>query len=161
MIFVVGAVGAAYAVPTLFPKTNATALHITDCVFTSDEPLVFDKNQTVKLAVSGNSTGTFTIDGYEVSEPLEQNETKSITFKSNQSGVFDAKLSGCDEHAMIQVKNVDGVVPALEEHEHSDNKQHSEMESEDTHETEDVHMDSHGHDDHSEEASEDEAHQTE
>lgn len=105
------------------PKVSAQTLSVQDCNFSSGR-LELDKNQTVKLTVSSDRDGIFTIDNYNISEKIQADQPEDIIFKAVRSGAYEAMLSGCEGHTAVLVRNDDGNLPSVEsQYETSDTEQ--------------------------------------
>lgn len=139
--------GTAVVAKSQLPKTSVANISFTDCVATNDVPLEFDLNQTVKLTVTSDKDGELKIENYNIDEQLKAGEDKSVTFKTVRSGIFDAKVSGCEKHSSIKVRDESGTLPESAEHTSTD-EDHEESESteadaESTQETPDNALESH------------------
>lgn len=129
--FLVLAGGTAVVAKSQLPKTSVANISFTDCVAINDVPLEFDLNQTVKLTVTSDKDGEFKIENYNIDEQLKAGEDKSVTFKTVRSGIFDAKVSGCEKHSSIKVRDESGTLPETADHTSTD-EDHKESEGTET-----------------------------
>lgn len=125
IVFLVLAGVVAAAARDLLPKVTTETITVKSCSFSTDR-LEMDKGQTLKLTLEADRDGTFTIDSYNISEAITANQPKDISFKTVRSGAYDAKLSGCEEHVTLLVKDDDGNLPSVEEHHSDDEEGHDE-----------------------------------
>lgn len=145
--FLILAVGTAVVAKSQLPKTSVANISFTDCVVTNDIPLEFDLNQTVKLNITSDKNGDFKIENYNIAEPLKAGEDKSLTFKTVRSGIFDAKISGCEKHSSIKVRDESGKLPETADHTSTDEDhketEGAEIDEENTQEVQDNTLESH------------------
>ena len=120
VVFIMLAVGVALVAQSRLPKTSKASITIRDCTFKTEPELTFDLNQTVQLEVTSNQAGQFSIENYNVSQALEADKPARTTFKTTRSGVFDAKISGCDDHVMMSVRDGNGQLPETSDHTNTD-----------------------------------------
>lgn len=120
-VFIVLAGITATVAKSLLPKTSVAALTFAECESSTDIPLEFDLNQTVKLNVQSDKDAEFTVENYAINnKPIKAGEVASFTFKTVRSGIFDAKVTGCEEHASIKIRDVNGLLPTTEDHAKTD-----------------------------------------
>lgn len=119
-VFIVLAAGVALVAQSRLPKTSKASISVQNCQFTTEPELTFDLNQTVQLEVTSDTAGQFSIENYNVSQALEADKPVRTTFTAARSGVFDTKISGCDDHVMMSVRDANGQLPETSDHTNTD-----------------------------------------
>lgn len=116
VIFIGGAIGVAVVAKSRLPKTSKAHVSVQECRFNATPELTYDLNETIRLTVTSDKDTRLTIENYNVELALQANQAASTTFKTTRSGVFDVKVSGCDDHIMLNVRDANGKLPEASDH---------------------------------------------